>query len=580
MTSLSVLDTASGGAPGDSLLTMPAGALVARSGSQSVVTAESEPRIIRLRGPIAAFQGHEIPDPAEVRVRQNRDHERLSLLAEAKALTEQMPRSPTAWARLAQTLVSMGRSDEAAAAARITLDLEDAEFPDRAAEFVAVRVLVAVGATREAEEVLQVLSADYGPWTCVYSALAADRGEYAEALERLGDAPGVDGVALRGYLLLRLGQFAPALHVLRMAGGEGSADPGLLVNLAYAHAALGSSRKAIRAARQAALLASRDADVVRNLAGHLIGAGQPGMAVLELKRRIRDIGADLKSELALASAMSTENRIPEAVRELRRVTSMVQIGRNTVDFAELKAFLTVLEWRTKRLTRKKLISMLREQLELVGGQSLRIAVFLADHLAESGIGRSGEISRMYERLLLTNDEDKLLPLKVRVLLSTGDVAEAATVAERWSSAFPLDPDAAAIAIQLRALALGDFEGAAAFGLQTVRRMPGHLLVRNNAAFAAALAGRGEDAARILNVLPVASTDLTPYLLATRGLVDLSLGRVADGLREYEEAAELAVSDSLNEVEGLRLRRLVEANRAFVLYHLGLSQHAMVSDRVS
>ena len=568
MTALSTLDLTTFDASHRSEVVLPPGALLPKV-DIPLAADVPRPRLIRLRTPIAPFTGNEVTDPAAARHQRNRDDEQRSLIAQAVGLAERVPGS-AALSRLAQTLLAMGHNERAAEVAHEVLAQSPTAAPDRAAEFVAARVLVSVGEKREAESFLQRFTSEYGPWTCLYAALAEDRGDHSLALERLTDAPGAEAAALRGYVYLQVGQFQTAMRELRQAGGEASADPSLLTNLAYAYAALGSTKKAIRAARQAAMIAPVNESIVINLAGHLVNAGRAAAAVAELNKYRISVGSDLKTVVPLASALLNNNDPRKAIRELRRATSAMGLDGKAIEVVEARAFLAALEWKAGLLSKGKLLKTLRTQLEATEGQSLRVATLFAGAISDSRF--VPEISQIYRRLQATSVEPTLLPLKTRLLFLGERWSEAASAAQTWTAYAPLDADAAAVAILLRGLAEGNFEGASQLGLSAVQRLPGFSMVRNNTAYALALAGRGNEAAKLLESVAL---DEFVHLLATDGLINLSLGRIAKGLDRYAEAAERAVRETHSSAEGMELQQLVEANKVFALHYFGLEGHPEV-----
>jgi len=166
--------------------------------------------------------------------------------------------------------------------------------------------------------------------------------------------------------------------------GEGSANPGLLTNLAYAYAALGSPAKAVRAAREAVILAPHSRLVSFNLAGYLVTIGCPDEAAKELRRLQSVLGDDDPTvAAALAHAFLAQNNVLEARKELRRAAAGGRFGRGQVDYAELAANLAFVEWRTGERDRSGFLATLREQISFTGGRSLRLAIMLSDTLNRS-----------------------------------------------------------------------------------------------------------------------------------------------------------------------------------------------------
>ncbi len=560
-------------APMESVLSRPTDAILPRVGEHLGSTSE-EPKVVYLRAPVGAFKGKAIKDPSQLRLLQYQEDEVRSLVDQSVALARANPGSMIAWSRLAQTLAGAGKTEEAVAAARRVLDLsqrggpgdhQDASPPTRAAQFMAARVLLSGGFTQEAEAFLSTLNSYSGPWTFLYAAIAEDRGEHAQALARLGDSSGTEAAAFRGYVLLRLGRWQEAVHQLRAAGGEGSRNPGLLTNLGYAYAAVGSPRKAIRAARQAVQLAPRNRTLTFNLVSLLMHNGFAADAIVELKRLRKERGEDLKAASALAYVLMCEDRIAEARRELRRAISSRPFGGELSDYAELAANLAIVEWRLGIRTRDDVLIELRRQIDAVEGRSLPLAMVFADFVHRT-TARS-ELSRVYQGLLKFESEENLLPLKARLQVIGGEYKDALDSAERWAELEPLNADAVQLVMTLLGQVFGEFEPAAKVGVEALRRMPGNGLLRNNVAFLLVMSGRVGEAKRLLEKCEQSS----PYLWATRGLAAIASGSIEEGLGWYDKAIEDVRRGGANEEEIEEFRRFARLYEMLGLYRLGLSK---------
>ncbi len=514
-------------------------------------------------------------EPRAREVQQYLDDERHSRIEQARALVRACPQSSTALARLAQVLLGAGEPQDAEDAARSALRLADLrddrlDLVAATARFVAARVLVALGHPLDAENILGQLPGE-GPWTLLYAAMAHERGEHDEALARLVEATSADALAFRGFLRLEANEPTAALSELRAAQALGAGGSALLLNLAYAFACIGAPRKAIRAAQQATALAPRSRHASFNLASYLRASGRSSDAVAELRRLRSLVGeGDPQVAAAIADAYSAAGDERAALRELRRAQHHNSLSADSPRLAELKANTALLEWRLGQRNRQSLVEAVREQIRKVGGH-LSLVLMLADLSLDSNA--ASDLRTHYKRLLDAHPEPALKPLLARILLLEGDLEQATRVAREYADRNPLDLDVIRSAVILRAQVLGEYGEAADVGLQALRRAPGDLMLRNNVAFCLALAHRASEAYSMFKDQELED----PYLLATRGLIDIGLGRVVDGMRWYDRAAEAAVSMIADKAEAedfvlllrtqewLSLQQLApedEASRAF------------------
>jgi tetratricopeptide (TPR) repeat protein len=511
--------------------------------------------------------------PRTAQARQYIADERAALLARARLLAEGAPTSEVAWARYAQALVSASEIDQAVVAASKTLRLasrasmpDDMETPVKAACFVAARVLATAGNEAEAEAAFARLPGT-GPWNVFYAAFAERRGEYRQALARLGDAQSAEALAFRGFVLLQIGEPHRALAQLRAAQRAGGSAPSLLLNLAYAYALAGSPHKAVRSARQAVALAPDSRHASFNLASYLRAVGLVKEALAELNRLRAIVGdSDVRVAAAMADAYIACGDPHQALRELRRAQHHNTFSRGSMRYAELVANTALLEWRFTGRERASALKVIRNQLK-AAGPHLPLALMLAD---VGSIDALGEVEGLHRRLQESLPEGELAPLTIRLRMLQGDLSAAARTAMEYAEANPLDPDAIRGAIILHGQVFGEYDLAAEIGQRALRRIPADRMLRNNVAFCLTLAGRARDADQVL----AKQTLDDPFLLATRGLVDFGLGKVASGLAHYDEAARLGSSVMSGETEA-DFSRLLRTQEVLVLHQLGLTTHADV-----
>lgn len=553
-------------APVDAMPVDPAALLARRVNAQVALLTPVSSRHLKVS--VRQFRGREVPDPAQQQARRLADADVAGRLAQTQALVIAHPESNVAASRHAQNLLLSGQAEEAALAARSALALPRQESAaSDAALFIAARVLASTESFDEAESALDSLPST-GPWTLLYASLAERRGDFGVAIERLGDVETPEGLSYLGYLLLRLGRPQEALRILRRSARLAGPDPSLLLNQAYAFAVLGSTRKAVKAARQAVALAPRSLNASFNLAAYLRIAGELAEADLELRRVESLVGASSSTAAARADLLLSQGRARDAAKLLRRATHHTDEPRDSLSQAELLANLAVLDWVKGDLKRSECWSTVRSQVEAVGPQ-LSLSVLLADLVRDSS--EVPAIEHLYERLSPDLSQEDLLPLAARLAYLQGQYVESARISVRWAAASPLDVHAARVATVQVGQYLGDYDAAARIGLESMRRLPRDAMLTNNVAFVLALAGRAEEADLVLS----RTSDVNPFLTATRGLVDFALGRIESGLRHYNAAEQEARRRPTSVEQAETFSALLRVQRALGIFQLGLQDHPAI-----
>ena len=483
------------------------------------------------------WRTRDVPDPAVGRHESVVRAELDAIVARATQLMDQAPNSPMLGARLASALLNAGRLEEAADAADKVGTLQ---LADPSAVYVAAQVLLQTGRRDAADSLLLRISASALPgsqpsltYSCLAAGLAADRGDFDLALLRLDDVNGSQAHALRGYVLLELSQTQRALHEFRLARNTGRVQtPALLCNIAYAYAVLGSPVKAVKTARQALTVSPGNSLVLRYLTGYLLAIGRFTEAVSTLLSSAgprEELSADLAT--ALASALHHAGDPKAAIQVLRHTAERLRFkNSDALERAELEANATVLEFYLRRISRSQRLDAIRKLSDVAGGRSIPITCMLADVIG----GRSGraEVMRRYEYLRTIYSDKQLLPLTTRLASLAGDFVEQLRFVREWTRIFPLDLDALTAEVHLLC-EFQDYGTAASVGLKSLARFPNALMLRNNTAYALAMAGEVERASRVLKPI---STSIA-HAIATAGLIELRRGRIREGLKLYRDAAE-------------------------------------------
>ena len=506
----------------------------------ALLVVEPEERVLRTSLP--AFDGQTIKDPVQERLHKYQVDEQKSILDQARLLAERHPSSPSAWARLSQALALQGQLDEALVAANQSLELAfnsvaveepqaDDGSLDHAAVFVATRVLISVGRSEEAEAWLLRSSSRAGMELFLLAVLADARGDRDLALARLDGVISTDAAAFRGYLLIKLGRYGEAIRELRQAGGESATNPGLLVNLAYAYAGAGSLKKAIVAARQAATLAPKEEQFRVNLILYLTAAGEFVAADRELGRFRKAFGSTVAEHHLRAHLLFSEGRGVEAQREARRALRLIRAEPSNTLQAEAAVGSVLAEWHSGKIFRTDYVRALKRIIrDSKGKLSLPLALLYCDGINSPSAVE--EAVSMYQELSAGADATTLLPLEIRIDVMRGAFQQAHEKAKEWRRLAPLDPQAARMVLDIRCLALADFESAADLARDVIRAVPGFIGLGNTLAFPLGLAGYSEAAERVLAHL----VDEDGYSMATRGLILIQRGQVREGMRLYDDAS--------------------------------------------
>ena len=456
-------------------------------------------------------------------------------LVRARAAAERDDRNALAWARLAQAAQGAGADDEALAAAEQALALA-IETPALSAAHAAVMVLASSGGEDALRRFLRDPRSAELP-TDIRLRAALECGELELARELAEHGSSGDVLSVLTWLYVTRGEYARAIRAGRSTQERGAAGPGLLTNMAFAHASLGNLANAIKLTRQARTLAPHDRLIGFNLAGFLRLAGRLDDA-LEVLKQLRK-GARLDIDLALVTAdlLAENGQGDEARRVLQGVrTSQEWAVADHVRRAELEANLALLRWMTDRERADATVTALMRALRDSQYRSLSIGYLLANLLRDRK--NAQHLATAISGLRAHHDDNELHGLRMHHAVLTRERDEAVHHARAWARHEPLNPAAAALAIHLISDIGGHYDEAADLGVAALRRAPARSLLVNNTAYALCLAGRADEAKRILGPASNASGE-SLTLMATRALAAIVSGHPDAGRRGYERAASLA-----------------------------------------
>ena len=456
-------------------------------------------------------------------------------LTQARVAVELRPDNPLALARLAQAAQAAGYTTDAVEYARKAMDAGlDASQPG--AVHAAMTILAACGQARDAAMLIDDPRASRVP-VAVRVRAAAAAGEF-DAAQRL---PGIEGSpdALQVITWIRTeqGDFRGAIAAGREAERGGAGGVTLYVNLAFAHAALGNHRKAVRLARQARGLSPTDRRVAFRLVHYLKLAGKHDEAFVVLESLGDPEHPDIELALGLARALSDDGSVSAAHSVLQRARASREWAfADDVQRAELTANLALLRWMTRRERADSSRREIIRALEASDYESLGIAYLLMNVMRMPE--HADELARVIGRLESRHDEKDLLGLRTLLAILVRDAGAAVAYSRAWAQHDLFNPHAAAAATLLIGEVGGDFHEAGELGLATCRRVPHDVMLLNNTALVLAMDGRLELAESLLARGRRQAGD-TVYLSATQGLVDLLAGRTERGREGYGRALEMA-----------------------------------------
>lgn len=463
-----------------------------------------------------------------------------------RALVEMHPHSMTARARLADAEFSAGNRDEAILEAVEVLDVAASRNAsggppvDLPAAYLAAQILARVGKYQIIASKLSGL--DSIPFLAHLRATAlAETGNFDEALSVLEDlsvSDNADVESLKGYIFLSLNRHAEALRHLRRAQRMLLYDADVTRNMSLAFWGLGSTAKAVRSARAA----SRMAPGRRDLSVHLLHL------LIEVKA-FEDADAELRSlserrlvqdaEVTLIRAKVTgalgNKRRALALLKQARTLAANEPGRETLH-NEIEGNLTLVEYHEGSVDRAEALMKIRAAI-----RRSPTSVYLISLLAAliDRTSAAAEVRSHFESLPTDSDEEAILGLKCRLFYLEQRFEEAAREAAEASRKYEHNEYLLRGAVIWYGLLTQDWSAAATWALKAVKVADEPRASINSAAYALALAGRGEQGLGLIKSIAI---DEDYVLIATRGLCYLSMGNLTEGLRSYRDAAKIADKD--------------------------------------
>lgn len=473
-------------------------------------------------------------------------------LFDARTLAERHPESPTALARLAAAEFAAGHRVSAELAA--TKVLESGSF-DAPALVVATHVFVSLGEFADAERAVRRVhsSASNDEQRSAAASIGArvslNFRPPEEALGLLHDCDDPAGLTLRAWTLSKIGRPADAVRDLRASLKALPDNPIAWHELSYAHTLLGSHTKALKASLTASHLAPADMTVVASLVALLVMKEQFTDAIGAIDRIASRRPDNLRLIRLQAAVQSQSGDIPGALRRLRRAMRTTAWSRAELTEREelqldarlLSLFLQQAADGQDRATREAVAALKR-----CGYRSLDIACFVAD--TTSSVSDLEVLERAYAELSGPHEEvSPLLGIESTIEYLRFDFDASTEAAVERARLQPCSEAAQMRASYMLSMSAGNYEQAARIGHNGIRLGLRNPVLRNNTAFALAMAGDTEAAERMLPAI-----DEAPLSLATAGLISIVNGNVRDGEAMYDECATYmrahGMNDSANQAE--------------------------------
>ncbi|MCS7484860.1 tetratricopeptide repeat protein [Umezawaea endophytica] len=490
----------------------------------------------------------------------------------AQHLIESGRSSSIAQARLAHAQLAAGMFDEAKHSAQETLQKVERDIAsnglelfDHSSATAVLRVMLQLGEVESAARWIDRLPTHY-ILSKLRASIAAEQRDYDLALTLLESVESAESASLRGYIYLQQSKPQMALRELRVAAQAAPGDPNITLNMAFAFWHLGSTKKAIRHARQASRIAPSRKDISFALLELLFATGQYQAVFTEINF-IRSGGVIETPDLLMMRArveLALERHEP-AVRALRRaLAASKEIG--DVEYVEaIQTNLEILEPSRKNRPKKdaesEVLHKIRTAIKRSPDNVALVEMFAAN---AHRVANSAELRKYLDRLAPKNTQERLSELNLRLAYLEGRFDDALSFADAWSEAEPFNPQAASIALMFRGQLIPDGSRNEPQAVKVAARFAKSSSALNNIAHSLTLCGRADIARKILKESSQAVKS-SFYLKATAGLVEVASGNLESGMRLYRLAAEMADSAE----DGQIFRALMTLHQAMALRQLGI-----------
>jgi tetratricopeptide (TPR) repeat protein len=477
-----------------------------------------------------------------------------SELTEARHVAERNPESATAVARFAAALLAYGDDVNARISALRAGELNE-DSGDVPTALLVSQLLFEVGDIENSKQFLRAV------WDVPTAADLRARfhlldGEFDEAAAILRSSNDVPALLLKGAAEIEGRRFNTAIHYYRRLLRENPRLPEAYINVGYAYAALGLSKKAIGATRQALQIVPDSLTAHFNLVAFHRLRGDNDAALDHLRDMATRWPHEPKVAMATADVLQDTGQRDKAIRALRSFASGSAFERlNVTDAASIRANMVFLRWRARRFSRDEAIEKLEKEVIRTDYGNLDIARMLLQTLTSRSVDVD-KAERLLSGLKRRHGDERLHEFEARVYFQKYELASCLEATRKWINAEPFSASAYTSATYLLCEWLQDHESAVMLGFDGIRRLGSvEPMLINNVAFSLAFLHRLADATELIGTI---TTDDAPIAsiasIATRGLIALVRGdhELAEAL--YSQAADRAVSEGDRRLsEFVRLR---------------------------
>jgi tetratricopeptide (TPR) repeat protein len=476
----------------------------------------------------------------------------------ARQVLERFPSSSTARCRLAQALFAGGEPTEAVEVAQTVVD-HSAGRADRPSVLAAAYVLLAAGRADLVNDAVRGF--DDTAARVVRARAAVTLNELDVALQCLEGTASYDAAITRGSILMALSRHAEAVHAYRQAIEFGHVTSDIMLNLAQAHEATGSTANALRAATVATGLSPLRIDAAVVLAFMRFENGDKDGAFAELQRVQAIRPTSIRPPLFLATLRFVMGDYAPALQEMRllRRSTDPRFWKATQPERDLLETIMVLSrMRVGDLTaahgRNRLLQLWvqSDYVNEVAGQAA-----LAGYVLRSD---AKALRSVVEKFAAVVPPRRAHWAQYQLALIEERFDDALLEAKEWLRVNPTSFPAAAAVMSIECDIRHDPAAAVQVGKKFRCRAPKSVDMVNTLAYYLILAGDLEEAGRLL-ALPVPQA---PNITATRGLWAIYSGRVEEGRALYQQAAAMAAQSP----GGVPLSDLILIRMAFALRAIG------------
>lgn len=469
-------------------------------------------------------------------------------------------RSTTSLIQLAQAQEACEAVEQAVATAIEVLNLATKVSDRRLEDPFAIRLALEILARNDEFDVIEDFASRLpidDTTRLVLGSAFAELGRFAVAHRLLNPVDDESKAAALAYLLLAEGDDRGAIPLLRRALRAVPNDAESAHNLSIAFARSGAHRKALSMALRATRASAARQDIFMHYLQLLLESGEPAEVLREADRLLNSgVQETPKLMVMQARAALLIGQTERGESLLAAAAKRIDPEKNPGDFAEVQSNLLRIRVVTGHARRTTAIEQLVALAERYPEHHIVVS-----NLAQASDRRSHvpALIDAFERCTATMPPARQAYVAFQIAQLQGQNDVAADEAARWASAEPSNPRAVSSALVALGIGAERWSEALPIAETVIESHETDPILVNNAAYVYAMAGRGQEAIRILT--PYSQADST--MKATLGLAHLAAGNIPDGFRLYREAAKSAAAKDHDFLS------LITLYQALVVRQLGL-----------